>query len=334
MNTMNTNFKAAIILILLNCYFVFGANISIHLDSGYCSGERWINNPEYQISSDSILFSSELSLNIVIPPHKQLLHSGTPCFDYYSIVHNNSFQNIVYKFNSAIFKKSGEWISTETSGNPDTIWNNALSFPDSMLLVDSIMDYYGISGTSWLFMAMGKWLFDNCGPDPDDRCYWIHMNENYNSIMYVLCNDNRKMKLQIDRCKKKEFSVHLKCNEAKYWIDSVHILWAADSAGNGIFKPSPTKAFNQRISNGINSLSSNLIQIKSMNEIIEFNLSSRNSPIRSLQIFDLRGSMLAKWQNPGRNVIWNSRAIPAGAYAASWVYGNRQTMSQRFVVKK
>ncbi len=310
-------------------------SVNIPVGNGYCSGKMWVY-PYKNPSSDSMVFSTGMSF-VIIPPLELSPLSGSACSHYSIIYSNDSFTRIGYKFDSSIIKNpldAGRHARTLTTGNPDTVWANAPSFPDSLLLLDSIKSYYGYSDSLYLFIAFGKRLFGNCS---DDSCRWFLKTDNFNAIMYVQCNDNRKMKIQIDSFKvdSVEISPAFQCDDKKYRIDSVHILWAADSAGNGIFDPASLGPINRgAFKGGLPSLSSNCANMKTLNGIIAFNLPSCNSPIKSFQLFDLRGSLLAKWQNPGLHIIWNTRTVPAGAYAASWTYKNRLTMTQRFVVKK
>ena len=125
------------------------------------------------------------------------------------------------------------------------------------------------------------------------------------------------------------------CGDTSYQIDSVHILWAADSMGNGIFKHPPVRAINQKTLESFSSIPSlNCLEIRTTNGNIEFLWPFKEIPIKSLRIFNLNGSLLCQWQNPGRRLIWDVRFVPAGVYMASATLSNGQMMGRRLVLRK
>lgn len=182
------------------------------------------------------------------------------------------------------------------------------------------------------FNAIGKWCLKNW-VSATEGCYWYTLDSNYNSIVYVNCPDRRKMKLQVDNYKIENIikSQTQLCGPSNYWIDSIHIRWAADSMGNGIFKETPVKAIKQGI---LTEATTSAFTINVGNWNVEFKLPAKNSGIESLRIYSLSGSRMAQWRNPGKQILWKTQGIPAGVYLANIVYENKNIGSYKFVIKK
>jgi len=251
----------------------------------------------------------------------------------------NSYQKIGYKFDKQISRepyKPSPVLSTQSLNNPDTIWNSVHKFPDSLLLLDSLNTLvYNNKDTIYSFIGMGKWCFKNFTGDMVFGCFYYKTWENYNAIIYALCHDNRKIKLQVDNFHKIISKPYPPCGPDYDQIDSVHILWAADSMGNGIFKHPPVSAMDQSRPNfpGI-SQSFDKINIQSTTNSVEFNLPSKSSPIKSLKIYSLKGSLVNQWQNPGRSISWRIKGVMAGVYLADIQFQNQLHTSRIFVIKK
>jgi hypothetical protein len=318
-------------------------NITIYLDSGYCSGGIWvgkINRPSSDkiVFSDTVIFPQELLFSIVLSP-EVILASGTPGFSYFMVFSKEFYKTLGYKFNQQIIKRpytQTPVLSTEALNNPDTIWNSFQKCPDSLLILDSLNTLrINNKDTISTSIGMGKWCFRNIGPDPDFGCYNFHTYENYNAIIYAQCNDNRKMKLQVDKFHKFMANPNPPCGPEYDQIDSVHILWAADSMGNGIFKHPPVGARDHgaRKFPGV-SQSLEKINIHSTTNSIEFNLPSQPAPIKSLKIYSLNGSLVNQWSNPGRSVSWRTKGVLAGIYVADVQFQNQFRASRVFMIKK
>jgi hypothetical protein len=309
---------------------IFPNNIKIPVDSGYCWGQIGMS----AFKKDSISFSSNLALTHV-GFTTGLLGGGGPEYDHAITFIRNSFKTIGYRLNSTIEIKSNSCCpnSTRTIGNPDTIWNTSIIYPDSLIALDSII--FSRLDTASYFRGIGKWCFGNSGPDIDFRCYYYHINENYNAIIYAKCNDNCKMKLQVDKFHKFMANPNPPCGPEYDQIDSVHILWAADSMGNGIFKHPPVGVMEQGRPKipGI-SQSFDKINIQSTTNSVKFNLPSQSSPIKSLKIYSLKGSLVNQWQNPGRFISWQTNEVMAGVYLADIQFQNQLHASRMFVIKK
>lgn len=159
------------------------------------------------------------------------------------LVFIDTVSSVAYKFNQSIIRRN-DWSGRDSSwiqpgmytcsiGNPDIIWNDATSFPDSFALCDSfVYADSGISGTKIFLRA--KCLYsitqylNDMGP---------HTNrlENFNAIYYVKKLNNYHMKLQVSNVIIKEYQDGPN-NEWYSYPTSINLFWAADSCGNGIFK--------------------------------------------------------------------------------------------------
>jgi hypothetical protein len=329
---MSKFIKLLVFPVLIYQQPIFSNNIAISLDSGYCWGQIGMS----AFKQDSILFSSNIALTHVGFTNGSL--GGGPEYDHAIVFIRNSFKNIGYRLNININKKVFfSPNSTKTIGNPDTNWNIALNFPDSLIFLDSIILNIS-SDSAYNYRGIGKWCFGNSGPDIDFGCYGGGPYENYNAIMYVTCNNNQKMKLQIDKVHQaavKTWPANHPCGPVNYQIDSIHILWAADSMGNGIFKHPPVGVMEQGRPKipGI-SQSFDKINIQSTTNSVSFNLPSQSSPIKSLKIYSLNGSLVNQWQNPGRLVSWRTKGVMAGVYLVDIQFQNQLHASHMFMIKK
>jgi hypothetical protein len=334
---MSKFIKLLVIPVLLFHQLIFSNNIAISLDSGYCWGATWLGIQNYQ-TSDSINFSTQLSLKI-IPSPENIPVGGTAGLSYFLVLLTNSYQKIGYKFDHQISR--GPYIaypdySTLSINNPDTFWNSVNKFPDSLLILDSLNIYN--KDTFSYSLGIGKWCFNNSGADIDFGCYYTYTLKNYNAIIYAQYNYNRKMKLQIDNFHQgivKTYSPNHPCGPVNYQIDSVHILWAADSMGNGIFKHPPVGVMEQgRREYPEYSQAFERINIQSGASSVEFSLPAKSGPINSLKIYSLNGSLVNQWQNPGRSVSWQTNGVMAGVYVAEVQFQNPSHLWSVFVIKR
>ncbi len=105
-----------------------------------------------------------------------------------------------------------------TYNNPDTNWNTALTYPDSISPIDT---FYDSPTTNAMFLYEEDVYCISMWPD----VFEYHTNTyNYKPILYLLTGTNRKIKLQINR---------LKISNGE--VDSIYLNWAVDSCGNGKF---------------------------------------------------------------------------------------------------
>jgi hypothetical protein len=106
-----------------------------------------------------------------------------------------------------------------TYNNPDSIWNFAHSYPDSLSPIDTFHD------KSVTINAMCLFEEDVYCVNINPHLYEYHTNTyNYKPILYLLTGSNRKMKIQVSRLK-----------TVNGELDSIYLNWAVDSCGNGKF---------------------------------------------------------------------------------------------------
>jgi hypothetical protein len=111
-----------------------------------------------------------------------------------------------------------------TMGCPDTVWEQATAFPDTLAPLDSIDE------TGYWRPTSGKWFWVSVSqpwPLPSSSGY----TSNWNSVLYIECPGPWYLKLQV----------------AGRSSDTVFVRWAVDSAGNGLFRVSPTPVRETRL---------------------------------------------------------------------------------------
>ncbi len=100
-----------------------------------------------------------------------------------------------------------------TVGNPDTIWEEARAFPDSLYM----LDYHGSEDDTFFT----KWCMSE-----RDTSYL----PNWQAIIYLRGSDSRHLKLQALGVPEDSLAY------AYWWSTAFRIRWAVDSAGNGLFR--------------------------------------------------------------------------------------------------
>jgi hypothetical protein len=160
-----------------------------------------------------------------------------------------------------------------TLGNPDTVWDEATAFPDSLAQLDSIDEtgYWRPTSGKWF------WIYHNAIPPLPSGGYYPG---SWNAIFYIECPGPRHLKLQV----------------AGRSSDTVFVRWAVDSAGNGLFRVSPTP-------------------------VRETRLSAREArgPSSCLRQYDIRGRVLpAASTGPGSTALQRPRALVVAGGRLVW----------------
>jgi hypothetical protein len=123
-------------------------------------------------------------------------------------------------------------------GNPDTVWNNAVRFPDSFHVLDSTI----VQGNSQRNSC--KYIFVN---GPTDKPVSVNSPlPNYGAIIYLTSHNGQNMKLQVY-----DLAYDTVKLSAAVWylsLSSYKLRWAVDSLGNGKFEIS-TGASGNRMNN-------------------------------------------------------------------------------------
>lgn len=112
----------------------------------------------------------------------------------------------------------------------DTVWKNVTAFPDSLSQIDTIADDEANRPKS-----IGKMIVAYNSNMNDDPFLFIYPT---NVVVYICASDNRKIAVQFD-------SLFTKEENSTKTFHSLLFKWAADSAGNGIFKIPLTETISQ-----------------------------------------------------------------------------------------
>jgi hypothetical protein len=135
------------------------------------------------------------------------------------------------------------WNNSYTTGSPDTVWANALKFPDSLAPFDTFFIYRPGSQGQEYDTSIGTWSFYSYQDAPEDTWYCISggmagLKADGRTIVYITYKDGTHIKFQV-------FQADLACTTTTCHVGvcdlvSIHLRWACDSLGNGIFAP-PTR---------------------------------------------------------------------------------------------
>ncbi len=163
---------------------------------------------------DSALLPSGATLSPMSSP--QLLPpNGYPFFAGISVFDVTSWQVGYKPCTTFSYWYDGPAIGASvTIGNPDTVWEDAVGFPDSL----HALDYSYRSPVDTFY---NKWCMSQ-----RDTSYI----PNWQAIIYLRGSDSRHMKLQALGVPEDSLAY------AYWWSTAFRIRWAVDSAGNGLFK--------------------------------------------------------------------------------------------------
>ena len=238
--------KPYLIAFLVSFFFISSYSEDTLIDiSPYASGEIII---PYDIATqnqdinmwyrDTTSFSS--GIRITVMELNQMITRNY--LAYGGLVFIDTLSSVNYKFHESLEKVYEQWdpsnlgqgMFTITINNPDTKWNDALHFPDSLAPCDTFIRIVDFNPDNPIF-TKARCIY---------RTWWYIGEEinktsnmpNYNGIIYVKPNNNMHMKMQIS-----EFQILEKegMNGTNYYPDTIKLLWAVDSAGNGMFKHDP-----------------------------------------------------------------------------------------------
>jgi hypothetical protein len=225
-------------------------------------------------SNDTVTFSNGVKLLNYYPingiPETHLSTGAIVLFDtlhtkagykYSSLIEPDSFTNGLVQFGKVVYF---------LGGNPDTFWNSAIKFPDSLHRMDSMMFY------SQAFPA-GKYLY--CKriyvTDLQIMPYGGRLIElaNYNALFYVTCQNGQNMKIQVYGTEY-DTTIHTLGGGFTYSnisLKGYKLRWAVDSLGNGKFDIS-TRTTVSRLNNS---------RTYDKSDIASLHFWSKNSRIRN-----------------------------------------------------
>ena len=218
-----------IVVVTLNCLFflpsICFSNIiaSINVGTSYSGGAVTIPKPQ-SINNDTVLFSNDIVLSFFDQfsgiPEDQLLYHGEALDSNAALVKAGfkCLQTATWQ----IIGASGGYYATD-----DTVWSASLAFPDTLMHLDSLF------GSFLRRESKGKWLFYTY-PNPYPFIgFSSESAEGYNNIFYIHSTVN-KMKLQFSHV---YINFYDPIPGGTTRVDSIRLLWAVDSLGNGIFRP-------------------------------------------------------------------------------------------------
>jgi hypothetical protein len=196
------------------------------VDKPYDSGSLTLPVPLIS-TPDTVDFSNGLRIiNGFFPfspiPETQLLSGGLTFSDslvsrigykYSSLIRRDSISNSLVQFSKTLYFLNGD---------PDTVWNDAVRFPDSLHSLDSVI-YRSVTSADTLRC---KYVFSyGPGLSPYNMFGTV---PNFNAIIYLQCTNGVKMKLQI-------YGLSETLLYGNPTLSSYRLRWAVDSLGNGKF---------------------------------------------------------------------------------------------------
>jgi hypothetical protein len=227
-------------------FSVFSTEIFINTGIPYASGKLTIDHEHDYMDDnlwyrDTIVFSGgskvtfmDLNAYPLKPPDSYDNWYGFNG----GIVFPDTLSAIGYRHSDSLNKyglghspREGEF--SFTTGNPDIIWDKALSYPDSLVPCDTFA--YVCYGTgSQIYLIKAKHLYDFGGWETIHGLESMSTSraENFNSLVYIKTLQNTHIKLQIS-----DLTIHSSPNFTS--LSKLTFRWAVDSLGNGLFKHDP-----------------------------------------------------------------------------------------------
>ncbi len=234
------------LFILFVTFSIYGDTTLITI-SPYSNGEIIIsydlsqkNNDINRWYRDTITFSS--GIKIAFMELNQMITRNYAAIG--GMVLIDTISSIHYKFSDTLEKIYEHWhpsdlmqgMFTNTVNNPDTNWNEAMRYPDSLAPCDTFVSRHPDNLDSIVFIrtrciykvrfSLGTYLWST------------NSKKNYNGICYVKDCNNNHIKIQIAEFKTVEKQQGP--TSSGIFPDTITLFWAADSCGNGIFKHDPT----------------------------------------------------------------------------------------------
>ena len=242
---------------------------SIHADTAYQSGVLTLS---HYSPNDKIWFSNGITISLYAQDPGVCGALGRS--DVFGGIAVDSCDSLV----DAGFRyvQTGEWQmdrAVDIYANNDTDWVNTGTFPDTLEELDSLYGN-GVAGGS----KAGKWLFSYDFAPQQDFTQVYHASKNIKTLFYIQSKTN-KLKLRVS---------NILFNYSGTQIDSIKLLWAVDSLGNGKFmmptsiKSKPTIRFASK------SSSSNQYR----KSILGYGFGARNQNLQNVAMYNLKGELI------------------------------------------
>lgn len=301
---LNRNIHIMFFLIFIPL-MVNAANRVIEIKGPYDSGSFWVNiNESFNLQNiDTVSFSN--GVRIFFHPYIadiDILERNE--YPSYLLLDTTSFYIAGYRFNVSLTRtidpfwyRWGVWsspwndtcYSTATRNNPDTNWNEALSFPDSLFPLDSICYYITLDT---IYMTFGKEAFINyLSMLPIDPPHG-NLSENYNAIMYIKSHDSSSMKIQIAEGELIKSIYTISANDTTYQsrIENIHIRWAVDDDGDMQFLEDFTPVFKEQI----REYNTPKITVRYINNTALIESPDRKKGLGVVKVYGLQGALIAE----------------------------------------
>ncbi|MBD3239806.1 MAG: hypothetical protein GF331_04420 [Chitinivibrionales bacterium] len=221
------NAIAVLVLVLLAVANGARADTLIDLSAPYTKGEAWFETGGNG-QTDSIHFPGVATA--LLQSRTSIIPEDCTLYGYVSF-DTTLPSSLGYRHDSSIaLSEFWSWSAHGYIGNPDTVWEDATAFPDSLHVLDLLtVDVY----------ARGKYCYLNNLPTlcSQPHLWSAYINPNLPAIIYMRGSNDRSVKMQIAECVVESSLVHADTGlHLSKEVTKVLIRWAADSAGNGVFK--------------------------------------------------------------------------------------------------
>ncbi len=306
---MKYSFTLIVLLIFTSISNVYALkHIDINIKSPYSTGSL-----ELRLEDGIVLnFSNGFEL-IIRFEEKKSTGISIPTIEYwYCFVLNGAYIETGFKDNNSIVKDSLEWnqinkyLIVINSANPDTVWENILKYPSKLHPLDLVEKKPYPKSMSKVFAT---------NTIINDSLETWDMLENYKSIFYSECNDERKIACQFYNAKID--------STAKDTLRKIVLRWAADSSGNGTFQIPTTIHSNEQY------FTKNRIIVKKTGEMKNL-ISVNNLKIKSISIFKLSGQKIFHRDRINSNTV-DISSLKNGIYLTKINLDKKNIFTQFFV---
>jgi hypothetical protein len=289
---------------------VYSRGYDIDISQPYASGKITLHA---NTVGDTVMFSNGVTLAL-----NTFNHQGPSMVEWWTawsfLFCDTTAQTAGFKYYPENVSQEVHWMGlgsfffTYIHSSPDTVWNFLEKYPDSLSPIDTfgISPYYVPDGTKFT----GKMIMDDITPENNRGDFIIY--KNYNTIIHIHSSDSRKIAVQFD-------SLVISGTFPNKAFESIIFTWAADSAGNGLFKNGVTE---------IISLNSRKKNDNKCNYTIHGNnliLTNNQQRAVRISIFSLSGRKII----PPVDLRQNGRkriSLSSGAYIISYVSFNSKQL--------
>jgi hypothetical protein len=232
---MNTSLSVGLLCI---CAILFSSEAGDTLISvtGPCQyGDFWLESAETnENGANSVTFSCGLTIRCHWGAYSSYIPEPEPTYG--AIIFDTiGITAAGMRFDTAIVPWE-KWVYNEylshSVNDPNVVWDSAMFFPDQLYPLDTLPNWseYNFEEET-VPLYFGRWCMENYRTQypNEELAFWI---ENHDAILYAICKDGTRMKLQIFDRKTDNWFTSTNCSRFK----SIRIRWAVDGFGNGVFE--------------------------------------------------------------------------------------------------